>query len=93
MKTRRLLPLVALTFLALGAVSRAQADAPRAEPMPAPEAGPATVFTYGKENPDCVEWTNACQTCKRDDKGAPQCSTAGIACTPGAMVCRATKAN
>jgi hypothetical protein len=92
MKNRLTLPLVALAFLALGAVSRARADAPRAEPMPAPEAGPATVFTYGKENPDCVEWTNACQTCTRDDKGAPQCSTAGIACTPGALVCRMTKA-
>ena len=92
MTKRFCLPAIAALFLACGAFAQAQADAPKASPMPAPEAGPATVFTYGKENPDCSEWTNACQTCKRDDKGAPQCSTAGIACTPALIVCKAGKA-
>ena len=51
----------------------------------------ATLFSFGRDNPDCIEWTNACQVCTRDAEGAPQCSTAGIACTPGAMVCSVKK--
>ncbi len=74
-----------------GAYVVALADAPRAQRMLAPGAGPATVFSYGKENADCAEWTNSCQVCTRDDQGAPQCSTPGIACTPGAMACRVKK--
>ena len=91
MKHRLSIPLLALALFAIGAVPRARADAPQAAPLPPPEAGPATVFSYGKENPDCIEWTNACQTCKRDEAGAPACSTPGIACTPGALVCRTTR--
>ena len=71
-----------------GAWVAAWADAPRVGRMPKPGAGPASVMTFGRENPGCAEWTNACQICTRDDQNAPQCSTPGIACTPGAMVCR-----
>ncbi len=82
---------IPVLFAALSFVgfARAQADSPVAAPLPPPAAPPASVFAYGKENPDCQEWTNSCQTCTRDDKGAPQCSTAGIACTPALLVCRA----
>jgi hypothetical protein len=69
----------------------ALADEPRAPPMPAAESTPATVFSFGKENPDCVEWTNACQICTRSAAGEMQCSTPGIACTPGVPVCRVRK--
>ncbi len=90
--TRRFLPpAAAALFLGAGALAAAQADAPKPEPLPPPEAGPATVFTYAADNPDCVEWTNACQICNRDARGAAQCSTSGIACVPGAIVCRATR--
>jgi len=78
-------------LLALGMVASAQADAPKATPMPPPEAPRQTIYSFAGENPDCAEWTNACQTCTRDDKGAPVCSTPGIACTPGQIVCRAQK--
>ena len=74
-----------------GAYFTAQADSPRAGSLPKPAAGPATMATFARENPDCAEWTNACQVCTRDDKDAPQCSTQGIACTPGAMVCSVKK--
>lgn len=74
-----------------GAYIAALADAPGPGRMPKPALGPMNVISYGQENPDCSEWTNACQICARDDKGAPQCSTPGIACTPGAMVCRVKK--
>ncbi len=75
-------------FLLGGAYLTALADAPRAGRMPKPAAGPATLLTFAKENPDCEEWTNACQVCTRDVKDGPQCSLPGIACTPGVMVCR-----
>lgn len=74
-----------------GAYVAALADAPRPGQMPKPGAAPMNVMTYGKENSDCAEWTNSCQVCTRDDQDAPQCSTPGIACTPGAMVCRVKK--
>jgi len=67
------------------------ADEPRAPALPAPEGVPATVFSFGKENPDCVEWTNACQICTRSSAGEMQCSTPGIACTPGVPICRVRK--
>ena len=67
------------------------ADEPRAPAMPAPEGTPATVFSFGKENPDCMEWTNACQICTRSAAGELNCSTPGIACTPGLPVCRVRK--
>jgi hypothetical protein len=51
----------------------------------------ATLFSFGKDNPDCTEWTNACQVCARGDDGEPKCSTAGIACAPAALVCNVRK--
>ena len=52
----------------------------------------ATLFSYAKDNPDCTEWTNACQVCTRGDDGEPKCSTPGIACQPTALVCSVKKA-
>lgn len=62
------------------------ADAPKGADPALP-----TVQGYGARNPDCQEWSDACHTCARDDKGATQCSTPGVACTPGAIVCNAQK--
>jgi hypothetical protein len=82
-----------LTFAFLLALpTAALADEPRVRPLPAPVAGPATVFTFGRENPDCGEWTDACHVCTRAADGTPQCSTPGIACTPSVPVCRTRKA-
>ena len=72
--------------LCLAGLARA-ADLPEA-PAPAPEGVPATVFSFGRENPTCGEWTNGCQVCTRPAAGEMQCSTPGIACTPGPPVCR-----
>ena len=58
---------------------------------PAPEGVPATVFSFGRDNPTCGEWTNGCQICTRPAEGEMQCSTPGIACTPGPPVCRVKK--
>ena len=69
----------------------AWADETSVPSAPAPEAPPATVFSFGRENADCAEWTNVCQVCTRPAAGEMQCSTPGIACTPGPPVCRVTK--
>jgi hypothetical protein len=82
----------ALAVLLALAGTCARADEPTASPLPKPEAGPATVFTFGRENPDCTEWTDACRVCTRTASGEINCSTAGIACVPAAPICRVKKA-
>jgi len=79
-----LFALAACLFLA--APTRAD-DLPEV-PAPPPEGAPATVFSFGRDNPTCGEWTNGCQICMRPAAGEMQCSTPGIACTPGPPVCR-----
>ena len=75
--------------LCLAGLARAD-DLPEV-PTSAPEGAPATVFSFGRDNPTCGEWTNGCQVCTRPAAGEMQCSTPGIACTPGAPVCRVKK--
>ena len=60
----------------------------KSAPPAAFEPKPATVFSFGRDNPTCGEWTNGCQICTRPAAGEMQCSTPGIACTPGPPVCR-----
>ena len=85
-------PLALAALLCCLSLQTAGADEPRAHAMPKAEGTPATIFSFGRENPTCTEWTNACQVCTRSATGEPQCSTAGIACTPGVPVCKAKKA-
>ncbi len=75
--------------LCLAGLARAD-DLPEV-PTSAPEGAPATVFGFGRDNPTCGEWTNGCQICTRPAAGEMQCSTPGIACTPGPPVCRVKK--
>jgi hypothetical protein len=42
--------------------------------------------------PQCQEWSDGCKVCTKTAEGAPACSTPGIACQPGPVVCR-TPAN
>jgi hypothetical protein len=62
------------------------ADAPKGAPD-----GAATAQNYGARDPECQEWTDACRTCIRDEKGATQCSTPGVACTLGPVACKVKK--
>lgn len=70
-------------------------DAPDPAPIPdapkSPPDGAATAQNYGARDPDCLQWTDACRTCARDEKGATQCSTPGIACTLGSVTCKVKK--
>ncbi len=72
-------------FLGLATSGSAFADAPKPEPVPAPK--PAGVQAYGKQNPACLEWTDGCVICVRQGE-AIHCSTPGITCQPGALVCK-----
>ena len=70
------------------AATPAFADAPRA---PALKAGaPISIAAYGRQNPQCVEWTDGCAVCVAS-AGKAQCSTPGIACTPAGLTCRRHK--
>jgi hypothetical protein len=80
--------LSALAFLAL--MLPAHADEPGAPKMPPPAPEPH-ISSFGDRDKTCMEWTDACVVCTRPANGAAQCSTPGIACTPGPTVCRIRK--
>ncbi len=81
--------LFALFLLAPFALSRAQ-DAPAPAPPLSNES--LSLQGFAAQNPLCDEWSDACVVCKRDEKDTPRCSTPGIACQPGPIVCRREKA-
>lgn len=82
-----------LALLALLTAAPAFADAPKPEPMPppAPPAQHVAPPAYGARDLACQEWSDGCQICLRDANGATQCSTPGIACTPGPITCKVKK--
>ena len=47
--------------------------------------------SFGAKNPGCVEWSDSCSTCRRADDGKAKCSTVGIACISGDLVCKLEK--
>ena len=67
-----------------------KADAPNAAPLPPLNRDEISVQSWGDRNPNCVEWTNSCQVCRREADGKMNCSLPGIACQPRAMLCKAT---
>jgi len=62
-------------------------DAPTAKPS----AEQVSLEGYAATAPLCLEWSDGCATCARDDKNSAHCSTPGIACQPGPIVCRKEK--
>ena len=48
--------------------------------------------TFGDRNPTCMEWSDSCSICQRGDDGKAKCSTVGIACVSGELVCKLEKA-
>lgn len=77
------LVLVAAMFLAFAA--GAMADAPTAPRLPKPLK--PSIGGWGAAHPKCLEWSNGCQICARGERETA-CSTPGIACVPGVIVCR-----
>jgi hypothetical protein len=71
------------------------AEQPSAPPAPVPPPPPGktsppdiSMEAYGTSNPQCLEWTDSCQICARDDQNRNACSTPGIACLPGDISCK-----
>ncbi len=71
------------------AAAPAFADEPTPSPLPRPVTTGPSMEGYGATNAACLEWTNGCQVCVAGDK--PGCSTTGVACTAGPIVCKKTK--
>jgi hypothetical protein len=61
-------------------------------PPPGKKSPPdVSMEAYGTSNPQCLEWTDSCQTCARDSQNQAACSTPGIACLPGEVSCKAER--
>jgi hypothetical protein len=74
-----------------GAAGVVLADAPPRSDLA--QAPAASLRAYGERNPDCLEWTDSCGVCRRlgpSEPKAPEiaCSTPGVACQPGDVMCR-----
>ena len=82
---------ISIAVLVLAIALPARADAPTAQPLPPPVPEDVSIQAWGERAPDCIEWSNACQVCRRDAAGKPQCSTPGIACQPIAPICKTRK--
>jgi hypothetical protein len=65
-------------------------EAPAAAVRPIPPAEEASLEGFAAGAPLCLEWSDGCAVCARDGKAA-HCSTPGIACQPGPIVCRSEK--
>lgn len=74
-----------LASLALACLSASPALA-GIEPRRATGEFSAPVQAYGGSNPRCVEWTDGCVICLRDESGG-HCSTPGPACQPVEIRC------
>lgn len=70
--------LVTATLLLAPAVA-AQTPAPSTEEKP--------TQAYGETHPACLEWTDGCLVCARQEDGAAACSMVGAACLPAAVSC------
>ena len=67
----------------------ALADSAKAPPV---HEGPkVSVQAYGKQNPQCLSWTDGCVLCTTDPTGVSQCSTPGIACQPRGLHCKSMR--
>jgi hypothetical protein len=56
-----------------------------------PSAEELSLEGFGAKTPACLEWSDGCAVCARDDRQAAHCSTPGIACQPGPIACRAER--
>ena len=50
-----------------------------------------TLESFGATNPTCLEWSDGCAVCARQDDKTFHCSLPGIACQPSVPVCRKPK--
>lgn len=73
---------LAIALLLVVASAPARADE-EARPPADVRVEQQAVQAWGRDNPDCAEWSDACVVCTKE-----ACSTPGIACTPKETACR-----
>jgi hypothetical protein len=82
--------LAAVCLMASVALADEASGAAAKPPTVSPEEG--SLLGFGLQNVSCLEWSDNCSVCLRDEKDAAHCSTPGIACQPVAIACRREKA-
>jgi hypothetical protein len=65
-------------------VAPAHAQAEEAKPAPPPQERRSEFL---RPEPDCIEWTNLCRTCRQSGDEPAACSNVSIACRPEAVRC------
>ena len=79
---RRILASVPLAAMLLIGASAQQPPKP-----PDVASEDASIHGYGDHDKTCLEWTDGCRSCRRDDNGDPLCPNIGPACQPQAITC------
>ena len=90
MTRTKLLATLGIFLASLALAGADEAPNPAASAPPSPEE--TSLRGFGLQNAQCIEWSDSCATCLRDEKDAAHCSTPGIACQPVAIACRREKA-
>ena len=85
MALRDFAPAALVLFILAAAPARADEAAAPKSIQPAEEA---SLEGFGAVTPLCLEWSDGCAICARDMGKPANCSTPGIACQPGPIVCR-----
>jgi hypothetical protein len=76
----------------LAAALCASATLAAADEAPAQAGEQASLEGFAAAAPFCLEWSDGCAVCARDDNNVAHCSTPGVACQPTAIACRREKA-
>ena len=76
--------MLAIGMIVLTAGTRAWAEDP---PKPSAPSSDTQLLDYARDNPDCIGFTDLCQTCIRRDDQSIRCSTPGIACVRQSWTC------
>jgi hypothetical protein len=82
---------LALAALLLFGATASAADLPLGKISTPPASGPASTpagNVFRAPDATCVEWSDGCRTCQRQQGGETSCSNIGIACQPKAISCQ-----
>jgi hypothetical protein len=80
-------PILIASILLFCSCSASVASAVDATAPPAASAEDVSLQGFASSAPRCAEWSDGCSICLREGDAA-HCSTPGLACQPGPIVCR-----
>ena len=61
-------------------------------PKPDTPSSDAQLLDYARDNPNCIGFTDLCQTCIRHSDQSIRCSTPGVACVRKSLTCTQQRA-